>query len=144
MKNKSIALLLCLIPLMLTSCGAKNIDYTLIRPEYQEKVAVRIEDKRKMAQSESDACPHNYTEYGVQSPRIEQYSDDEHILSCPLCHEILSYEPHDEDNVSLYENAVTLKDGEKCDIRYSICRCGAFYKVLLYKHRSDVTSENEE
>ena len=141
MKNKSIALLLCLIPLMLTSCGAKNIDYTLIRPEYQEKVLRRIEDKRELAKSASDACPHNYTDYGVQSPRIENYSDDEHILSCPLCHEILSYEPHDEDRSSAIKNVAVLKDGEQCDIRYSICKCGSFYKAVLYRHRGDMTNE---
>lgn len=144
MKNKSIALLLCLILLMLPSCGAKKINYTLIRPEYQEKVSRRIEDKRDIAQSGSDACPHNYTDYGVRSPLIKKYNDDEHILSCPLCHEILNYEAHDEELISVIENVAALKDGEQCDVRYSICKCGSFYKVLLYKHRGDVTSENEE
>lgn len=134
MKTKSITTLLCLIPLMLSSCGAKKPDFTRIRPEFQEEVSSRVESVLKMAQSEEVGCTHNYTDYGVQSPDIEKYSDEEHMLICPLCKETLSYEPHNEQLSSVIENVAALKNGEQCDVRYSICECGAFYKALLYIH----------
>lgn len=134
MKTKSMTMLLCLIPLMLSSCGVKKVDYTRIRPEFKEEVSSRVESVLKLAQSETVSCPHNYTDYGIQAPTIEKYSDEEHILICPLCKEILSYEPHNEQLSSVIENVAALKNGEQCDVRYSICECGTFYKAVLYIH----------
>ena len=118
---------------LLFSCGAAEIDYTSIRPEFQEEISIGIENQLKLDQSGSSECLHNYEDYGIQMPSIYQYNDEKHIVCCPLCNEILEYELHSEKMSSVVKDIAALADGAPCDIKYSICECGAFYKAVLYR-----------
>ncbi len=118
---------------ILSSCGAAEIDYTRIRPEFQAEISIGIENQLNLNHGESNECLHNYKEYGIQTPYIQQYSDEKHIICCPLCKEILEYELHNEKMCSISKDIVALADGTHCDIKYQICDCGAFYKAVLYR-----------
>lgn len=130
---KRIILLFSLFTLMsiISSCGSADIDYTLIKPDYQEAVSTGIENYYFLKQRESDACNHDYKAFGIQSPRFYQYDDSTHTLNCPLCDEVLEYVPHSEKLKSITKNFTVLKDGTSCEIAYSKCECGKWYKAVL-------------
>lgn len=133
MRKKILPLLFGIFIFLLSSCGAAEIDYTRIRSEFQKEISLGVENQLKLNQSESSECLHNYEDYGIRIPYIQQYNDEKHMICCPLCKEILEYELHSEKMSSVIKDVAALADGTPCCIKYSICECGAFYKALLYR-----------
>lgn len=117
----------------LVSCGSNKIDYTKIKPEYQQEIEFGVDFNLKMKQQEPEECDHNYEAYGIQGPNIYQYNDETHQVSCPICWEVLEYIPHSEKYQTGSSMVAVLKDGTPCYAVYSICECRELYKAVLYR-----------
>lgn len=120
-----------------TACESQSFDYTRVRPESREWVDSKIADYNERVGKVFELdCDHDYKAMGISSLDIFRYNDDLHKLSCPLCHEVLEYEPHYEKSQGVSSGALSMSDGTKCDVITSICECRSHYQVIIRKSQS--------